>query len=53
MRWLLSRLSERSTWVAGVGAATALGLNLKPDQAESIVTVGILVGSALLALTKG
>jgi hypothetical protein len=52
LAWLLERLKERSTWVGIVGVITAAGVNLSPEKAEAIITVGGAVVSAILVFTK-
>ncbi len=53
MEWLKSRLRERSTWAGIIGAATALtGINLLPEHAELLTTLGVLLAGGAAALTK-
>lgn len=49
--FLCSRINERSTWAVGAPALlTLLGLNIQPDQAEAIATVGVLIAGGLGSL---
>ena len=47
MNWVLARLREPSTWRGIVWLLTVLGLAIKPDQAEAIVTAGIALAGLL------
>ena len=42
-QWILSRLSEPSTWRGAVLFATGLGAPLNPEYLEHIVSVGLAV----------
>jgi uncharacterized membrane protein len=46
--WLIARLNERSTWTAAIPTiGSFVGIQLHPDQAAAIATVGMLVASLL------
>jgi uncharacterized membrane protein len=48
--WIFARMKEPSTWRGIVGIITAFGIALKPEQIESIVTVGLML-SGLIGVT--
>jgi len=51
LAFLRNRLAERSTWAALVPAAAALGgMQVRPDLAETIATLGVMAAGALPAL---
>ena len=41
MKYILDRLSEPSTWRGILSVATALGVKLRPDLAEAIISGGL------------
>jgi len=41
MKYLLDRLSEPSTWRGIISMLTALGVKLRPDLAEAIISGGL------------
>jgi len=43
MNFLLERLAENSTWRGLVMLATAVGVQLDPNQANAIIAVGLAV----------
>lgn len=53
MKWLLSRLAERSTWIGLVGIATGAGVAVSPEMVNSIVTGGSLLAGTIAAMTEG
>lgn len=45
MKYLLERLSEKSTWRGLLAIVTALGIKLHPEMQEAILTTGLaLIG---------
>ena len=48
--YLVARGQESSTWRGLIMLATSAGAALKPDTAESIITVGIFLTGAVGAL---
>lgn len=53
MEWVKSRLRERSTWAGIIGAATALaGINLLPEHADVLITLGVLIAGGAAVATK-
>lgn len=51
LQWILNRAAERTTWLGLIGLVTSAGASVSPTQAESIVTVGAGLASAVLAFT--
>lgn len=41
MKYLLDRLSEPSTWRGIISLLTALGVKLRPDLTDAIVSAGL------------
>jgi len=41
MKYILERLSEPSTWRGLISVLTALGVKLRPDLAEAIISAGL------------
>jgi hypothetical protein len=41
MKYILDRLSEPSTWRGIISMLTALGVKLRPDLAEAIISGGL------------
>jgi hypothetical protein len=39
--YILDRLNENSTWRGVIGVLTALGVKIRPDLAESIISAGM------------
>jgi len=42
-KYIFERLNEASTWKALVYLATSLGVELNPDQAAAIVSIGLAI----------
>ncbi|WP_199720795.1 hypothetical protein [Azospirillum cavernae] len=53
MNYLISRLSEASTWRGLSLLAAALGVNIAPELQQSIITAGIAVAGLVGVVTKG
>lgn len=53
MKWLLQRLTERSTWIGLVSIATGAGVAVSPEMVNGIVTGGSLLAGTIAALTEG
>mgnify|MGYP003659951373 CR=1 FL=1 len=47
LKTVLNYLRYPSTWKGLVGLITALGLSLKPEYQEAIVTIGLTIGSLI------
>lgn len=41
MKYLFDRLNEPSTWRGLISVLTALGVKLRPDLSEAIITAGL------------
>ena len=41
MKYILDRLNEPSTWRGLISVLTALGVKLRPDLSEAIITAGL------------
>lgn len=52
MNYLIERARERSTWAGLVAIASGVGIGIRPDLAESIVSIGVAIGGLLFALTR-
>ncbi len=51
-KYLLERLSERSTWLGLTGLLTALGVTLSPELATATVSAGLAIAGFITAMTK-
>ena len=51
-KWIMDRLSERSTWLGITGFLTAAGVALEPEQVEAIATAGLAVAGLIAVVTK-
>jgi hypothetical protein len=45
--YILNRLREPSTWRGAFAMLTALGVVLRPDQQEAVISIGLAVVGAL------
>ena len=45
--YVVNRAKEASTWRGVIMLLTALGLNLSPEMADAIISVGIAVAGAV------
>lgn len=52
LKFALSRLRERSTWLGLISLATALGLLLTPEQQETVIAAGMALGGLIGAFTR-
>jgi hypothetical protein len=50
--YIVARAKEPSTWRGVVVLLTGLGVSLKPEFAESIVTVGALIAGGIAVATS-
>jgi len=50
--WAINRLQERSTWLGIVGAASSIGIYIRPELASSITQIGVGLASAIAVFTK-
>jgi hypothetical protein len=53
VKYLISRLSERSTWLGLIGLFTGFGISIEPEAVQAIATTGTLVVSSVAMFTKG
>lgn len=51
MKYLIERARERTTWAGLIALASGVGLSIRPDLAESIISIGVAIGGLLFALT--
>ena len=49
--FIMARLKEASTWRGLIGLAMAVGLQVTPDQATSVISVGMAVAGAIGVFT--
>jgi len=52
MNYIIERLKEASTWRGLVALATALGVQLSPEQTSAIVAAGMALMGLIGAFTK-
>ena len=52
LTYILARFQERSTWLGITSALTGLGVALTPDQATTIVSIGLGAAGLIATLTK-
>jgi hypothetical protein len=52
MKYILDRLSEASTWRGIISMLTALGIKLRPDLAEAIISGGLAAMGLINILRK-
>ena len=52
MKYILDRLSEPSTWRGIISMLTALGVKLRPDLAEAIISGGLSAMGLINILRK-
>ena len=52
MKYLIDRLSEPSTWRGAVSLVTALGVKLRPDLMEAIISAGLALMGAINVIRK-
>lgn len=53
MKYLIDRMSERSTWVGLIAILSAFGVVLSPEQTEAVVALGAATAGAVGIFTKG
>jgi hypothetical protein len=51
LKYLLARLTERSTWNGLIGLSTAAGMAIAPKLADHIAVIGAVVASVVLIIT--
>lgn len=51
-RYILNRLTERSTWLGVIALATACGATIEAAIAEQIITAGMAVAGLIGVVTK-
>jgi len=47
IKYITSRLKERSTWIGLISFVTALGVSLSPEQSQAIVSAGVALASVV------
>ena len=52
MKYIIDRLSEPSTWRGIISLLTALGVKLRPDLAEAIISGGLSAMGLINILRK-
>lgn len=52
LKQLLERLKERSTWVGLITILTSIGINIKPELSEGIVSAGMGIVGLVFVLTR-
>ncbi len=52
MKYILSRLKERSTWLGLIALVTACGAQIETALAEQIIAVGMAVAGLVGIVTK-
>lgn len=52
MKYILDRLSEASTWRGIISIITALGVKLRPDMTEAIISGGLSAMGIINILRK-
>ena len=52
IKYILERLNETSTWRGGISILTGLGVKLRPDLAESIISAGLALMGMVNVLRK-
>lgn len=52
MRYILDRLKEPSTWRGLISLVAIFGIKIAPEQAETIMTAGVSIYSAINILRK-
>ncbi len=51
-KYILNRLTERSTWLGVIGLLTACGASLETALAEQIIAAGMAVAGLIGIVTK-
>lgn len=51
MRYLIERARERTTWAGLIAIASGVGIAIRPDLRESIISIGVAIGGLLFTLT--
>ena len=51
-KYILNRLTERSTWLGVIALATACGATIEAAIAEQIITAGMVVAGLIGVVTK-
>ena len=52
IQYITDRLNEPSTWRGAISLITGLGVKLRPDLAESIISAGLALMGILNVLRK-
>lgn len=51
-KYILNRLSERSTWLGVIGLVTACGATIETALAEHIIAAGMALASLISIVTR-
>lgn len=51
-KYIINRLTERTTWAGLVALGTACGATIEPALSEQIIAVGLAVAGLIGVLTK-
>ncbi len=51
-KYIINRLTERSTWLGLIALATACGATIEEAMAEQIITAGIAVAGLIGIVTR-
>ena len=52
LKYIINRLSERSTWLGLIGLATACGASIETALAEQIISAGLAIAGLIGIITK-
>lgn len=52
IRYIINRLSERSTWLGLIALLTACGATVEPALSEYIISAGVGIAGAIGVITK-
>jgi hypothetical protein len=52
IKWIIERISEKSTWYGIIATVSALGFAISPDLKESITVAGVAVAGLISTITK-
>jgi len=52
LKWILDRLSERTTWIGLTAILTSTGAVISPELQGAIISTGISVAGLIAIITK-
>jgi len=52
LKFITSRLKERSTWLGIIAVVTAAGVAVTPEQTEAIAAAGAAIGGRVAVFTS-